>query len=312
MAVDLRNLINPTTEAFLTIAQHIYDQRPDLQEAYGSVEDFGFQKWLAVHGALEYPDQLAGYYPPVPPQELRDTACGGPTEKTHLYTSLEDFLTVVELWETYARRPITELATMLDFGSGCGRLLRRFAMGLPGVACHGAEVRAAAVQWCKANLAGSYLHNSPQPPLDLPTDSMDLVVSLSVFSHLNRESNLAWIAELSRITRPDGLLIVSTHGAFALHVIRRSKEHQDALRVSADEAVDYLRALEKQQFLFHPISKEWVRSLDGVEDDYGQVFFTQGHVREAWAPFVRTVGYIPASLNLFQDLHVLTPVKGRA
>jgi len=307
--VDLRNLINPTTDTFLSTARQIHDQRPDLQQAYGNTEDPGFWKWLAVHGGLEYPEQLAGCYPPIPPQELRDTACGGPTVQTHLYTSLEDFLVVVDLWETYARRSITEVATVLDFGSGCGRLLRRFPMGLPEIACHGADVRAAAVEWCRANLPGTYIHNQPKPPLDLPTNSMDLVVSLSVFSHLNRESSLAWIAELSRVVKPDGLLILSTHGAFALHVIRNSAEHQTILRVSDDQARDYLRSLEEQRFIFHPISKEWAKSLDGVEEDYGQVFFTEGYVHQDWAPFVRVAGYVPASLNLFQDFYVLTPVK---
>ena len=135
------------------------------------------------------------------------------------------------------------------------------------------------------------------------------MVSLSVFSHLNRASNLAWIEELTRVVKPDGLLILSTHGAFALHVIHRSAEHQAILRISAKRAREYMRNLQEQQFLFHPISKEWARSLDGVEEDYGQVFFTEDFVRQDWAPFVRIVGYVPASLNLFQDFFVLTPVK---
>lgn len=306
-AVDLRNLINPTSDEFLATAREIFAGRPDLQEAYGSWEDLGFHKWLAVNGGLEYP-ALAPCYPPVPPKELRDTACGGPTEQTHLYTSLEDFLAVVDLWETYARRPITDVAAVLDFGCGCGRLLRRFPMGLQGISCHGADVRAAAVDWCRSHLPGSFHHNAPRPPLDLPDDAFDLVVSLSVFSHLNRASNLAWIRELSRVTKPDGLLLLTTHGAFALNVIHRSAEHQDILRITAAEARDYLRRLEAERFIFHPISKEWARSLDGVEEDYGQVFFTPGFVQEEWAPYVRIAGYVPASLSLFQDFLALTPV----
>jgi SAM-dependent methyltransferase len=185
-------------------------------------------------------------------------------------------------------------------------------MGLANISCHGADVRAAAVDWCRAHLSGTFHHNDTQPPLDLPDDSMDLVVSLSVFSHLNRASNLAWIQELCRVTKPDGLLLVTTHGAFALHVIQHSAEHQAILRIRAEEAQDYRRRLEKERFIFHPISKEWARSLDGVEEDYGQVFFTHAFVAEEWAPFVRIAGHVPASLNLFQDFFVLTPVKSRA
>ncbi len=307
--MDLRPLINPTGEAFQEISRRIFHERTDLQKAYGNVEDPGYQKWLAIHGGLEYPDQLAGLYPPVPPAELRATACGGPTKQTHLYTSLEDFLVIVGLWETYAQRPITELQSVLDFGSGCGRLLRRFPMGLPRVACHGADVRAASIDWCQANLPGTYIHNGTTPPLDLPAGSMDLVVSLSVFSHLRRESNLAWIAELTRLLKPDGLMMVTTHGAFALHVIRQSTEHQDTLGVNADQARDYLRTLQEQRFIYHPIPKEMARDLDGVEEDYGQVFFNEQFVREDWAPYVRIAGYIPASLDLFQDFYVLKRVK---
>ena len=240
---------------------------------------------------------------------MRHTACGGLTEHSHLYTSIEDFETLVQLWETFGERPASSLRSVLDFGSGCGRILRWFPLALPALACIGAEVRAASVEWCRANLRGTFLHNGTQPPLELPDDSVELVVSLSVFSHLNLESNRAWIRELVRVCRPGGMLLLSTHGAFSLAVTARSPEHQEGLQLEPGEARRYLRALEKERFLYHAAPADLVVRLDGPEADYGQAFFTDRFVREEWGELVEVLGYVPVALNLIQDFFVLRPRK---
>jgi ubiquinone/menaquinone biosynthesis C-methylase UbiE len=43
----------------------------------------------------------------------------------------------------------------------------------------------------------------------------DLVIPYSVFTHLTREVQKAWLAEMRRVIAPGGLLIASVHGQFA-------------------------------------------------------------------------------------------------
>jgi SAM-dependent methyltransferase len=212
---------------------------------------------------------------------------------------------LLELWEIYAERRPEDIGSVLDFGCACGRVMRWFSLALPEAECLGADVRAASIDWCNANLRGRYLANGVRPPLDLPDDSVELVVSLSIFSHLNRASNLAWFRELVRVTKPGGLLLLSTHGAFAMAVVMRSPEKQQIFCTTRDEALAGLRALSREHFVFRPLPLETVRGLDGPEDAYGQTFFTEAFVRAEWEPLAEVVGYVPVSLNLLQDFFVL-------
>ena len=305
--MDPARLLTPRTEGFLDVIRAIHARRPDLQEAFPDPEGPGMAQWMGVSGVLEYPEEVQVHYPPVPPEHLRHTACGGLTEHSHLYTSVEDFRTVCELYEIYTGRPVSGLRSVYDFGCGCGRLLRWFPVGIEGVECVGSDVRAASVEWCAANLEGRFFTNDLQPPLELADDSMDLVVSLSTFSHFNRRSNEAWIRELARVCKPDGLILVTTHGAFALALISRSAEHQKGLFMAADEAVDYLRRLQAERYLFHPVPEDLVEKLDGPEPEYGQAFFTERFVERDWSEWVEPLGCVPVGLSLFQDFHALRP-----
>jgi SAM-dependent methyltransferase len=105
---------------------------------------------------------------------------------------------------------VEELGALLDFGCGCGRVTRRWA-GLDGV--HGTDLTPEAVEWCSRNLPfGRFETNGLAPPLTFREGSFDLVYALSVFTHLTVELQLAWLAELRRVLRPGGLLLLTTHG----------------------------------------------------------------------------------------------------
>ena len=54
--------------------------------------------------------------------------------------------------------------------------------------------------------------NDLEPPLPFGTDEFDLVYALSVLTHLTEPLQRAWLRELGRIVRADGLLLLSTHG----------------------------------------------------------------------------------------------------
>jgi hypothetical protein len=51
-----------------------------------------------------------------------------------------------------------------------------------------------------------------EPPLRYEDGQFGLVYAISVFTHLPRDLERAWIDELSRITAPAGLLLLTTHG----------------------------------------------------------------------------------------------------
>jgi SAM-dependent methyltransferase len=310
-AVDLAALLRPRDPEHASLAAHIYDSRADLRAAFGSAADAGFLLWLGVHGIREFPD-LARHYPPVPPEALRATASCGASPEVHLRSGADDLRMVLDLQAVFAAVPRRPIASVLDFGCGCGRLSRWLQAALPHARRYGADVRRASIDWLAANLSGTFLANGTAPPLALPDAAVDLVVSLSVFSHLTRASCRAWIGELARVCRPDGLILLTTHGAFALAATMRSPEHQAVLGITADEARGYLRRLEAEHFLFHRAPAALIASLDGVEADYGQTFFDSAFVRAEWSDVVELLGCVPVAHVFLQDVLILRPRRPAA
>jgi len=107
---------------------------------------------------------------------------------------------------------LERMERILDFGCGCGRVLRHLAE-TPGPALYGADVYGPAVRWCARFLPlAEALENEREPPLDLPTDHFDLIYAFSVFTHLPPRLAEEWTDELRRVLKRGGILVLSTHG----------------------------------------------------------------------------------------------------
>jgi SAM-dependent methyltransferase len=101
---------------------------------------------------------------------------------------------------------------LLDFGCGCGRVLRHFAALGDGM--YGTDLNATLVDWCRRHLPfGRFELNALEPPLPFEDGRFGLVYALSVFTHLPEALQLAWMNEMRRVLRPGGHLIFTTHGS---------------------------------------------------------------------------------------------------
>jgi SAM-dependent methyltransferase len=147
---------------------------------------------------------------PLPPARLRTGVSGAP--------DLWMYVEGGELAEKTVRGAldrsgvaIGSLRAILDFGCGCGRVLRRWR-DLDARIC-GTDVNTAAVNWCQAHLPFVEVGvNRLEPPLEYCDASFDLVYAISVFTHLPVKTQLAWRDELRRVLRPGGLLLLSVAG----------------------------------------------------------------------------------------------------
>jgi SAM-dependent methyltransferase len=104
---------------------------------------------------------------------------------------------------------------ILEWGCGPARLLRHFPEFLRHcmTAFYGSDYNRVSIAWCGKYIPGiTFLNNRLMPPLDLPADFIDAVYCVSVFTHLSREAQDAWLKEILRVMKPGGVFLMTVHG----------------------------------------------------------------------------------------------------
>lgn len=175
--------------------------------------------------------------------------------------------------------PLAEEQTVLDLGCGCARTLRWLAPSYPNVQWHGCDVDAEAIGWCQRNMPPVlFAVNSPLPPLPFPDGHFDVIYGISVFTHIDEAHQRAWLAELHRVLKPGGWLLLTY---YAEHVWR---------------ATGHAEAIARGGFVFATSTK-----LKGILPDwYHTAFQSQARIVGAWSGFEK-VTYIPRRFGI-QDL----------
>lgn len=109
---------------------------------------------------------------------------------------------------------------VLDFGCGCGRTLLWLKDKPPSTNLYGTDIDAEAISWCKDNIKyAEFDINGALPPLRYASEAFDLVYAISVFTHLDEAFQFRWLEELERVTKPEGIVLVTLHGPATWRVL---------------------------------------------------------------------------------------------
>lgn len=122
---------------------------------------------------------------------------------------------------------------VLDFGSGAGKVLRHFAAESELAEFHGCDIDGPSIDWLQSELCPPFhaFRNQESPPLPVADAEYDLVLALSVFTHLT-DLWSAWLVELNRVLREDGLLIATFLGRAASEVYLGEPYDEDRVGMS--------------------------------------------------------------------------------
>lgn len=269
------------------------------------------EAWLDILlSSLRVPGIDGVPMPGFPPDDLQREIHGHAGE-----VSLHEahvFFREVKSYCAYAGRPIAPHRTMLDFGCGWGRMLRLFMKDIEPANLFGADSTSRFLMEARrCNPSVNFLSCQLAPPLILASESLDYVVSWSVFSHLDEFLSLRWIEEFSRILKPGGLLLITTQSrrfiAFCAEMrLRRASgirlEHpwyeacansfvDEPLENARYEAGDFLHAASAQPP--HP------------QSHYGEAVIPRGYVVKKWGHLFRLIDFLDNPVRLPQVLLVL-------
>ena len=167
------------------------------------------ERYLNLRARDDDTSAVNGY--PVPPARLRTLVAGTPDRERFLRTGRVHADYLRELLAG-AGEPIEGMSAVLDFGCGCGRIIRWLANGSQ-PELHGCDYNHELVRWCDQNLTFmSARANSLEPPLPYPDRAFDFLYAFSVFTHLTVELARGWLSEIERVLRPGGLAWFTVHG----------------------------------------------------------------------------------------------------
>lgn len=123
-------------------------------------------------------------------------------------------------------QPMAQCRAILDFGCGCGRVLRHWK-DVAGTAFYGTDFNPELVEWCRDHLFFAKVSkNGLETPIDFRDEQFDAIYAFSVFTHMPGDVQKRWLNEFRRILKPGGLLIFSTHGSYYLPKLREGERRE--------------------------------------------------------------------------------------
>lgn len=243
--------------------------------------------------------------PTFPPAEVQ-IAMHGHANEVSVREAILFYQEVVRHARAAGRR-ISPEHTLLDFGTGWGRMLRPFMRDIPGsniYACEPDSERVVLARQCNPYV--NFIQSSYSPPLGLRSSTIDLIAAWSVFSHLSESAANEWILELTRILTPGGLMFITTQGTGffdfceRLHAEKKqegslSHPWHETLVAQFPDPAEARRRYDSGEFVW----KGW------QGQQYGEAAISLNYVRSHWLRDLELVVFVDDSARLPQALIVL-------
>jgi SAM-dependent methyltransferase len=219
---------------------------------------------------------------PIPPGKLRT--------RVHGEGSLESWSAVGKIISFNLLSEVERLnitlspeIRILDFGCGVGRVITWLHALMPAAQFYGCDIDSEAIYWCERNLGtiGAFYNNALDPPLPYPDSSFDLVIAISVFTHLPEERQNAWLRELRRITSSNGHLLLS---------------------VQSEQLVP-------AGFAINPRGHTYIDrgATEGLPEFYRCAFHGDAYIRTRWRVYFSNITIVSRAINGHQDLVICNP-----
>jgi len=190
----------------------------------------------------------------------------------------------------------------LEFGCGCGRILLHMKAIAEKSELYGVDIDPEGIAWAQGHIPWVKCSvNNGLPPLDFPDGYFDLIFNHSVFTHLDATYQDAWLAELVRVAKPGGVLVLSVSGEHPFSEL--VKAHRDA----GADPTNLIEEFRSKGIVFIA-DDSWVGGP--FPDFYHSAFHAPWYVFEHWSKFFDIKAFVTRGSLDFQDYLLLRRREG--
>jgi len=213
---------------------------------------------------------------PIPPfKNIRRVARREINTPRFLMVGFTNFMKLQFILEKKIGRSINDFNRLLDWGCGCGRLTRYLSQ-IKGPKIFGADVDKENISWCTRNITNVQFSTiSIYPPMPFASNYFDLIIGISIFTHLNKEFQFRWLEEINRIATSNAVILMTTHGKTSLfrsgtttELFNKFVEKGFVVAGKNDQIADivikddyYVNSFHSEEY----ISKEWAKYFKIIE-----------------------------------------------
>ncbi|MCL6697675.1 methyltransferase domain-containing protein [Sphingomonas sp. NSE70-1] len=216
----------------------------------------------------------------VPPKHLQIRVAGTYNDK--FFISGQRMLDDIERILQSNGQSLFKFDNILDFGCGCGRLMIPLGFMVPPGRISGTDIDIKPIRWLNAHYPSfqDVDVNRVKVPTKYPDGKFDFIFSISVFTHLPEKMQNAWLAELSRILKPGGIGLFTTHG----------ENHYSKLPKAG------LSEINSRGFYYSTGS-----GTDGLPDFYQTSYHTHAYIRRRWSKYFDVLSISAEGIGRNQD-----------
>jgi SAM-dependent methyltransferase len=136
-------------------------------------------------------------------------------------------LTAQEIMERVKPFIPSDKLRVLEWGCGVARITRHLK-AIAGIAeVVGVDVNPGMIEWNRANIPdASFAIIDHSPPMNISNGRFDVVLAISVLTHIDAALQEAWLTEISGTLQPGGIFILTTHGEAFLEKLNNLEQER--------------------------------------------------------------------------------------